>query len=125
MSGKTALIAGLSFVLGCGSSRQFVAIPKNLERDNVPHQVVEMTAEDFDFDPEEIHIKAGTLLTLRITAKGTHGFELSDFGIDERLEDQQTKEIELFAGEKGTYGFHCSHFCGLGHFGMTGKIIVE
>lgn len=125
MESKTVTLLLLTFVLSCGSSQKFVALPPDLDTSNVPHQVVEMTAENFHFAPEEIHVKAGTLLILRIAALGTHGFKLSEFGIDERLEDQQTTEIKLFVREKGTYDFQCSHFCGIGHFGMTGTIIVE
>jgi len=91
----------------------------------VPHQTIEMTAEDFHFTPEAIRVAAGTLVTLRITADGTHGFSLAAFGIDERLESGETKVIEFFAGQKGEYGFRCSHFCGIGHLGMTGTIVVE
>ena len=111
---------------GCGSSQQFAAIPSDLDREKVPQQTVEITAEHFHFTPDVIHVKAGTLVTLKITSvDGTHGFKLDAFGIDEELKEQVTKTVEFYAGKEGEYGFKCSHFCGLGHFGMNGELMVE
>ena len=111
---------------GCGSSQQFTAIPSTLNKDAVPHQSFEMTAEHFHFTPEEIRVMAGTLVTVRVTAiDGTHGFKLGAFGIDETIEEGQTKVVEFYAGMKGEYSFKCSHFCGIGHLGMNGKLVVE
>ncbi len=120
------LLAAGTMILGCGTSQQFVAIPPDLDRASVPVQVVEMKARRFEFVPEVVNVKAGTLVTLKITAlDGTHGFALGAFGIDERIEEGETKTIEFYAPREGEYGFRCSHFCGLGHLGMTGKLIVR
>ncbi len=125
---RIALFAALMAVLlaGCGSSQQFAAIPSDLDRNSVPQKTVEMTAEHFHFTPEEVHVPQGTLVTLKITAiDGTHGFDLGAFGIDEKIPEKETKTVTFYAAKKGEYGFHCSHFCGIGHLGMTGKIIVD
>ena len=85
-----------------------------------------MTAHRYEFIPDTVRVRQGTLLKLRITSTGgTHGFALGAFGIDERLEEGVTKEIELYASRKGVYTFKCSHLCGIGHFGMNGVILVE
>ncbi len=111
---------------GCGTSQMFVAVPPGLDTTAVPRQTVEMKAERYRFIPEEVRVKAGTLVTISVTATdATHGFKLGAFGIDERLEKDSVKSIVFYAGQKGTYDFHCSHFCGIGHLGMTGKLIVE
>ena len=118
------ILAGLA--AGCGASQQFPAVPEDLHRDSVARQTIEMTAEHFHFTPEVLRIKQGTLVTLKIRAlDGTHGFKLGAYGIDETIPEQETKTVEFYAGEKGEYGFKCSHFCGIGHLGMTGKVIVE
>jgi cytochrome c oxidase subunit II len=110
----------------CGSSQQFSAVPADLDQNSVPHKTVEMTAEHFHFTPEEVHVPQGTLVTLKITAlDGTHGFDLGAFGIDETIAEKETKTVTFYAEKKGSFGFHCSHFCGIGHLGMTGKIIVD
>ncbi len=113
-------------VVGCGTSQQFPAIPESVDRGKVPHETIEMTAEHFHFTPDVVKVKQGTLVTINVKAiDGTHGFKLAAFGIDERIEENETKTIEFYAGEKGEYSFRCSHFCGIGHLGMTGKVIVE
>ena len=118
-----------AFVLafaGCGSSQLFVAVPPGLQRDSVVHDTVDVRAQRYAFTPDEIHVKAGTLVTLRLRAlDATHGFSLGAFGIDQRLEEGDTTWVEFYAPQKGEYDFKCSHFCGLGHLGMNGKIVVE
>jgi cytochrome c oxidase subunit II len=111
---------------GCGSSQQFPAIPPDLDQAGAPHKTIEMTAEHYHFTPEELHVPQGTLVTLKVTAlDGTHGFNMSEFGIDELIPEKETKVVRFYAGMKGEYGFHCSHFCGIGHLGMNGNLIVE
>ncbi len=116
----------LLFLSGCSTSKRFQAIPKELDRSNVPKETVEMTAERYHFAPDELHLKVGTLVQIKVRSiNGTHGFKLGDFGIDETIEEGETKVIEFYAQEKGEYRFRCSHFCGIGHFGMRGKVIIE
>ena len=122
------LVAALASALapaGCSSAR-FADAAQAIDRAAVPHQEVSMTAERYDFDPAELHVKAGTLVTLTITSlDDVHGFELPDWGIDVRLEPEEPVTVEFFAPEAGTYDFRCSHFCGMGHFGMTGRLVVD
>lgn len=116
----------LFLTINCGGSKQFVAVPPEINKDTVPQETIEVTAEKFHFTPEVIRVKKGTLVTLKITAiDGTHGFDLGAFGIDERLNEHETKVVEFYAAEKGEFGFHCSHFCGMGHMGMKGRLIIE
>jgi cytochrome c oxidase subunit 2 len=123
---KQSLVFILFFLLGCGASQQFVAVPADVDKEKVPKQSVEMTAERFRFLPEVIHVRQGTLVTLTIRAiDGTHGFKLGAFGIDQAIQENETTSVEFYASQRGEYDFQCSHFCGIGHLGMTGKIVVE
>jgi cytochrome c oxidase subunit 2 len=120
------LATGAFFFGGCGTSQQFEAVPSDVNRNAVPIISVKMTAHRYDFIPDTVRVREGTLLKLSITATdGTHGFNLGAFGIDERLEQGETKEVELYAGRKGVYTFKCSHICGIGHLGMNGVLLVE
>ncbi len=111
---------------GCSSTRSVTAVPEGLDLSKVPEVKIEMTAERFHFTPEEIHVKAGSLVRLSIRSiNGTHGFALDAFGIDQTIREGEPKEIQFYAREKGEFGFHCSHFCGIGHFWMGGTIFVE
>ncbi len=119
-------LSALLLLFGCAASKLFEAVPSSLNKETVPKVTFEMTAQRYHFTPDVIRVKRGTLVTLNVKAvDGTHGFELGAFGIDERLEENEVKEIQFYAGKEGEYGFKCSHFCGIGHLGMTGKVIVE
>lgn len=110
---------------GCASGR-FSDSLQGVDRAALPHRSFQMTAERYDFDPEELHVEAGTLVTLTITSiDDVHGFDLPDWDIDVRLDPDTPVTVEFLAPEPGTYEFHCSHFCGMGHFGMNGRIVVE
>jgi cytochrome c oxidase subunit 2 len=54
-----------------------------------------------------------------------HGFALNQFGISEDLQPGETVTIEFIADESGTYTFFCNVFCGSGHSGMKGTLVVK
>ena len=89
-------------------------------------KVIKMTAEKYHFTPETINVNLGDKVILEITATDTdHGFGLSAFNIDQNLPQGQTVTIEFVADKKGEFTFKCTSFCGWGHFGMGGKLIVS
>jgi cytochrome c oxidase subunit 2 len=89
-------------------------------------KVIKMTAEKYHFTPETINVNVGDKVVLEITATDTeHGFGLSAFNIDQKLPPGKTVTIEFVADKKGEFTFKCTSFCGWGHFGMTGKLIVS
>src|SRR5512142_567288 len=103
---RNSIALALLILSGCGQSQQFVAVPPEARKEGLPHEMIEMKAERYKFIPDVVHVKAGTLVQMRITAvDGTHGFELGAFGIDERLDENETKTIEFYASQKGEYGF--------------------
>ncbi len=120
------IVLVILLLFACGESQKFVSVPKDINRDTVPKDTIEVIAKDYEFIPDTIRVKQGTLVTLKLKSiEGTHGFELGAFGIDETLDENVMKAVEFYAGEKGEYGIRCSHFCGIGHLGMTGKLIIE
>ena len=126
MRKELVIITAVLVLAGCGTSQQFITVPPDIDREKVPKQTIEMIAERFHFTPEELHVNVGTLVTLKITAiDGTHGFDFAAFGIDVTLERDQTELIEFYALQKGEYEFKCSHFCGIGHLWMNGKVVIE
>jgi len=89
-------------------------------------KVIKMTAEKYHFTPETINVNLGDKVVLEITATDTeHGFGLSAFDIDQTLPEGKTVTIEFVADKKGEFTFKCTSFCGWGHFGMNGKLIVS
>ena len=94
----------------------------------VPAQVHEITvtARKYEFDPPVITVKKGEKVRLLITAADhDHGFKLEAFDIDQLIMKGSTATIEFTASKSGTFEFKCSHYCGLGHGKMKGKLVVE
>ncbi|HLW98090.1 MAG TPA: cupredoxin domain-containing protein [Candidatus Acidoferrales bacterium] len=108
-------------------------------------QVIEVSAKKFEFTPAEIRVKKGAHVQLKVTATDRdHGMLISTYaaGADKKgepglkfdgdlkkpefkLPKDQPVTIEFTADKAGTYDFKCSVFCGMGHGGMKGQIVVE
>src|SRR5579863_9272876 len=131
------LVASLSAILLASSQSPATA--------NSPH-VIEVTAKTFEFVPNEIHVKVGERVQIKLTsADRAHGLKLDlypegasqdgDPGLvfahpqdDAKVEKKKDRVIEFVAMRAGTYDFRCSVQCsmfGHGHERMTGKLIVE
>ena len=86
----------------------------------------DITAKKFEFIPSTITVNQGDKVRLNIKSVDvTHGFAISEFGISENLRPGKTVTVEFTADKKGEYTFFCSVYCGGGHSGMRGKLIVE
>lgn len=93
---------------------------------DAPIQKISITAKRFEFTPEMLQIKQGVHVILEIESLDvTHGFKIEHYGINITIPEKRRVAVEFYARKPGTYPFQCSHFCGAGHFGMKGKIIVE
>jgi cytochrome c oxidase subunit 2 len=90
-------------------------------------QIIRITAKKFEYTPNEIRIKKGVPVVLEFTSLDrVHGFTVPDLGgIRATIEPGKATQVRIMAPKAGTYEFHCDLFCGDGHEGMTGKIIVE
>jgi cytochrome c oxidase subunit 2 len=87
---------------------------------------IKVTAKKYAFDPGQIRVKKGDSVKLIITSLDhEHGFKLDAFHIDQKVKKGQTATVEFTADQAGTFPFECSKFCGLGHKGMKGELVVE
>ena len=85
-----------------------------------------MIAKKWQFDPSIINVKQGEKVRLKIKSVDVaHGFSLLDFNVNENLEPGKEITVEFIADKKGEFTFFCSVFCGVGHIGMKGKLVVE
>lgn len=85
-----------------------------------------MTAKQFSFEPSTIEVNKGDKVRLIITSMDVpHGISIKEYGINERLDPGKPVTIEFTADKEGTFTAYCSVFCGSGHSGMKGKIIVR
>ena len=100
----------------------------NSQMKMAPTQIKEFTivAKRYEFNPAEIRVKQGDTVRITLAPKdATHGFMIKEYGINISAKKGETSQVEFLADKTGTFVFRCSHFCGLGHFGMQGKLIVE
>ena len=110
-----------------------------------PH-VIEVVAKTFEFTPNEIHVKAGERVQIKLSsADRAHGLKLNLYpegasedgnpGLvfaqpqgDAKVEKHKDRVIEFTAVRPGTYVFKCSVPCSMlshGHDRMTGTLVVE
>jgi cytochrome c oxidase subunit II len=131
----------LAGVLLFGAAAPWRAVAQS--KTALPLQVIEMSAKKYEYSPNEIHVKQGTHVQLKIRALDrTHGFTIALYpegtkdkgnpgivmaGNVEKFKLEENKEtiVEFDALRPGIYEFHCTVFCGMGHRGMKGKVIVE
>ncbi len=141
----TAAIAAFLLAVNLAGQQQ-APVKVAAEKAQAPAEqvkVIEMTAKKYEYSPNEIHVKKGTRVQLKIRPLDrTHGFKISPYpeGTEQsgppglrfdppqdnwKIEKEQERVIEFVAERAGTYPFKCSVFCGFGHGGMKGKLIVE
>ena len=85
-----------------------------------------MTAKQFAFDPSIIEVNKGDKVRLIVTSTDVpHGIAIKEYGINQMLDVGKPATIEFTADKQGTFTAYCSVFCGAGHSGMKGKLIVR
>ena len=89
--------------------------------------IIMQTYENGNPMPAETRVKKGEKVCLRITSYDvTHGFVISDLGIDAgEIHAGKWTRIEFTPPESGTYSFVCSLRCSPMHSRVRGQIIVE
>ncbi len=85
-----------------------------------------VTAKKFAFEPSTITVRKGDMVKLAITSVDvTHGFSLSGFNVNANIEPGRETVVEFTVDKEGSFTFFCSVFCGEGHGGMKGQLVVE
>ena len=88
-------------------------------------QVIEIKAKKFEFSPNEITLKKGQPVILRlISMDRKHGFLLKPFKIDTDIVPDQPTDVPVTPDAAGEYTIICDHYCGTGHGDMKLKLIV-
>jgi cytochrome c oxidase subunit 2 len=101
-----------------------LAGPRNAHADNGP-RIIEIKAKRFAFSPNQITIKQGETVKLRLTSEDvTHGFFMRALKIDEDIQPGTPTEITLTPQTAGTFMTICDHFCGANHGNMNMTITV-
>ena len=84
-----------------------------------------MMSQMWSFTPT-LRLQAGKEYTIWLSAKDVlHGFSIANQNLNLMAIPGHAYGIRLTPQAPGTYLIVCNEYCGLGHTGMTGKIIVE
>ena len=71
-------------------------------------------------------MKLGDKVRLKVKSIDVdHGLAIPEFGVNLILKPNELQTVEFVADKKGEFPFFCSVYCGVGHGGMRGKLIVE
>ncbi|HET6490685.1 MAG TPA: cupredoxin domain-containing protein [Syntrophales bacterium] len=113
-----AVLAVLLFFLGVFLT-EVCAIADEAE------QVVTVTAKRYEYNPNTITVKKGIPVVLEFTSLDRlHGFSCPGLAIRTDIAPGKVATLRFVPQKAGTFPFHCDNFCGSGHEGMTGTIVV-
>jgi cytochrome c oxidase subunit II len=88
-------------------------------------RVIKLEAKKYEFIPNPIVVQEGEKVRLEATSTDVnHGLAIPGYKINQELPAHKTEVIEFMAYQSGTFATHCSEFCGMGHMGMRGELVV-
>jgi len=89
-------------------------------------KVVSLTARQWSYDPTSITLNEGEPVFLELTSADVHhGFNLPAFGVRADAIPGMKSRVKVVPDKTGTFPFHCDYYCGSGHEGMQGEIVVK
>jgi len=115
--------------IGCAQNNP-ADVQKNIKNDQEKNtafvKVIKLEAFQYGFSPDPVIVKKGEKVRLEITSRDvTHGVYIKEYGIKETVSKGEKKEVEFTAEKSGTFEIICSVYCGSGHSGMKGKLVVQ
>lgn len=90
-------------------------------------RTIEITASRFKFEPAVVEVTEGESVSLVVhSADGKHGLEIKEYGLKLKIPKGGAKvRLDFVADKPGEFDFACSEYCGSGHRGMRGKLVVK
>ena len=93
--------------------------------DSADEATIAVVAKRFQYEPNEIRLKAGTAAVLAVTSLDfVHGMKIPDLNMRADLPPGRVTKIRVRFDKPGEYPFLCDNFCGDGHEEMAGKFVV-
>jgi cytochrome c oxidase subunit 2 len=112
-------------VVGATLAVAAYSISAQNEPSNGVHEFT-VKAQQFEFSPNVIKVKRGDHVRLTVMAlDAEHGFKLDGYHIDRKVPKGKAVTVDFTADKAGEFSFQCSHFCGMGHGKMKGRLAVE
>ena len=114
---RRLLVAGAALLAGAAAGMGALAQAKE--------RVIPVVARKFVFLPNEIAMKVGEPVVLEFTSpEVVMGFYAPELNLRTMIIPGQTARMPFTPQRAGTFNFLCDIFCGDGHEGMSGKIVV-
>jgi cytochrome c oxidase subunit II len=122
---KNKIVNTMLLAAAFGIAFASIAPKTDLARANDDPKVIEITAKKFEFTPNEITLKKGEPVILRLTsADRVHGFMSKPLKIDTDIAEGKTTDVALTPDAAGDFTIICDHYCGTGHGNMKMKVSV-
>lgn len=87
---------------------------------------IEITARQFEYQPEVIRVKQGQRVRLVMrTLDVSHGLGIREYNINLKATPGDPGVIEFTADRAGRFAMFCTVYCGVGHAEHDGVLIVE
>ena len=117
LSRRRMLLGGAALLAGAAAGVGVLA--QSNER------VIKVVARKFVFLPNVIELKKGEAVTLEFTSpEVVMGFNAPDFKIRADIIPGTASRLRFTPDKAGTFPFLCDIFCGDGHEGMSGQLVV-
>jgi cytochrome c oxidase subunit II len=111
----------LAAALLVATSAALVVAAEDLDEE----QHVAMLAMKFVYLPDEVTVTKGKPVVLELSALDrVHGFDAPTLGLHTEIAPGAPTILRFTPDKAGAYALHCDIFCGDGHEGMAGRIIV-
>ena len=90
-------------------------------------RTIDVVASRFKFDPSIIPVALGERIRLRLrSADRDHQFAIKPFRVKALIpKTGEPVTVEFVADRAGTFEFTCAEYCGTGHSGMKGRLVVH
>jgi cytochrome c oxidase subunit 2 len=89
-------------------------------------KMIDVIASRFKFEPATITVAQGDSVRLRLhSTDRTHGIAIKAFRVKALIPKMgEAVTVEFVADQAGTFDVTCSEYCGTGHAGMKGRLVV-
>ena len=89
------------------------------------HYEAVIVAQAFAFQPGVVEVPAGSTVDFIVTSVDViHGLLILDTTVNAMVIPGQVTEISYQFDEAGEHTIVCHEFCGIGHHGMFGRVVV-
>lgn len=111
-------------LLLCGFAASIVGVAARAAADGAPRRIP-VVARKFVFIPNEITVRVGESVVLEFSApEVAMGFYAPDLGLRALIVPGEVAKVAWTPDKAGRFDFLCDVFCGDGHEGMSGHLVV-